>query len=59
MTQENISVRFFSGYQHADIVANHSMCSEFDVCVCVDSCMFLCAYEWSCYGTAGGLSKSR
>ena len=38
MTQENISVRFFSGYQHADIVANHSMCSEFDVCVLIPVC---------------------
>ena len=44
-----------SKYQHADIVAKHSMCSRFDVCMYVNFCMFLCPYECLCYGTAGGL----
>ena len=29
---------------------------RFDVCVCVDFCMFLCMCERLCCDTAGGLS---
>ena len=29
-----------SEYQHADIVAKHSMCSRFDVCILISVCFF-------------------
>ena len=47
-----------SEYQHADIVAKHSMCSRFDVCMLISA--WFCALVNACVMTQlGGCFKSR